>query len=210
MKNIKYLGLVVAAVLTAGVAQQAKANFISGSIGFSGIDTVNNASLASATAFTSINAYVSTASGTYGSLLSSTVGTFTPGSSPVYPLTSTGSATGGSVVTPGLISDYTFSPPQGSVTPLWAFEIGGVSYSFDATSMTASFQNGGWSIAGGGYANVTGYSQTTGNWTATITASGTSFVFGSTATVPDGGMTLMLLGGAMTALGAIRSKVSKK
>jgi hypothetical protein len=58
-------------------------------------------------------------------------------------------------------------------------------------------------------ANITGFDPTPGTWTVTLTQSGASFAFGSTAApnVPDGGMTLMLLGSALTGLALIRRKI---
>lgn len=207
MKNIKYLGMIAGAVLAAASAQ---ANLlpISGSISFAGIATLDNAVLSSATTLTSTVVFVNTDSGDYATVPSN----FGP-TSGTFKLTSTGTASGtGTAGSPGLMSDYTFSPPQGAVTPLWAFTSSGLSYSFDATSMTAAYDSTRqvWNIGGSGIASITGFADTSGTWNASVGAQGGAFFFGSAATVPDGGVSVALLGGALTALSLVRSKLGKK
>ncbi len=211
MKNIKNV-ILVAGLALAALVPQAQANLlpISGSISFSGIgSTDNNANLSAATKLTSISTTVNTDSGDY-SLVPSTYG---PTSGTTY-MTSTGTATGtgATLATAGLMSDYTFNPAQGAVTPLWSVVIGGVTYSFAATSMSAVYNAGlqEWNIGGGGIASITGHQDTSGTWNANIGQQGQSFFFGSAATVPDGGLSIALLGGALTAMSLVRSKLGKK
>lgn len=211
MKNMKYIGMLAGAILASTVAlQQAQATplpLISGSISFSGIATVNNAVLANATSFTSIQGGVADDSGAYAVIPHSIFGPTVI----VKDALSGGTATGGTIASPGLMSLYTFNPAQASITPLWSFDYLGVNYSFNATSVTASFNAtlNIWNIGGSGLAHIGGYQDTYGTWNAGVGASGTSFWFGSSAAVPDGGLTVALLGGALVALQAFRRKLLK-
>ena len=132
---MKKYSIILAGVAASFLCMVAQANTISGSISFSGIASVGGGStLATDTHFTSIHATVQTGSVDYAA-----VPNYYDSLTPVV-LSSTGTALGGaSVLTPGLMSDYTWSPPAGSVTPLWAFTTGGLTYTFDATSMTALY-----------------------------------------------------------------------
>ncbi len=218
MKTKIVASLVTAAAAIIMSAPQAQANLapISGSISFSGNATVNNMShLALATAFTGINALVQSDAGDYSPIIGLSGGQLvylaSATGTPHGTLTdNAGSPTGvGSFANPGLMNNYTFSPPQGAVTPLWSLDYNGIVYSFDATTMTANFnvlQNE-WVIGGTGLASITGYATTSGSWNADVGAEGSSFFFGSAAAVPDGGLTVMLLGGSMMAMTLIRRKV---
>jgi len=57
-----------------------------------------------------------------------------------------------------VMTDYSFNPSQNTVTPLWKFTTGGVTYSFDATTLTAIFNPTAdeWDISGLGDALITG------------------------------------------------------
>ena len=198
VKNLKYIGAVIGAIFAvAGVTQQAQAETpeaIEGSISFVGNATTDGSSIATATEFTSISAKVATDSGDYA--LVPSLGGPTPG---ITILTSTGVR--------NVMTDYSFNPSQNTVTPLWAFTTGGVTYSFDATTLTAVFDDGTWNISGLGDALISGggtdYAVTPGSWSATVSDSHTAFNFGSqedppspATSVPDGGLTAALLGGA--------------
>jgi hypothetical protein len=64
-------------------------------------------------------------------------------------------------------------------------------------------------MGGTGTASITGDATAEGIWNANIGLSGGSFFFGSAAsTVPDGGLTVALLGGSLVALCAFRRKLS--
>ena len=173
-------------------APSAKANSITGSIGFgaSGV-TVNSANLQTATDFSVTGPYTDVELGSYAA-----VPTFTP------------------VTT---FNGFVFNPPVASVTPLWTFDLGPVGdqtvYSFDATSVTSSFNStlDEWDIGGYGMAMVTGYSATEGSWNVNLSQSGESFVFDSSEAplpqgVPDGGSTVMLLGSAFLGLAVFGRK----
>jgi hypothetical protein len=175
------------AVVLAGPG--ASANPITGSIGFgaSGV-TINSPQLATATDFSVSDPFTTVETGTY-----STVPMFTGVS----------------------FNGFIFNPPVSSVIPLWTFDVGPVGdqivYSFDATSVSSSFNKSldEWDIGGYGMAMVTGYSPTRGTWNVNLSQSGSSFVFDSSAaaTVADGGSTVCALGGAFLCLGAFRSKM---
>jgi hypothetical protein len=110
-----------------------------------------------------------------------------------------------------------FNPPAPSVIPLWTFDVGPVGdqivYSFDATSVTSSFNAvlNEWDIGGSGMAMVTGYSDTPGTWNVNLSQSGASFVFDSseatTPAVKDGGSTIAILGSVFIGLGAFGRKL---
>jgi len=208
-----------AAILVAAIPmQQAEASEgtgptqISGSISFTGKATTDGSSIASATEFTSITAKVQSDSGDYA-LVPSAAGP-TKGATT---LTSSGVL--------DVMTDYSFNPSQNTVTPLWKFTVGGITYSFDATTLTAVFNTSAdaWDISGSGDAFITGggtdYSETPGTWSAVVSGSKTSFNFGSAedpppppppplALAPDGGMTVVLLGGALAGLYGLRRKLA--
>jgi hypothetical protein len=179
---------------------------IAGSISFIGNATTDGASIASATEFKSITAKVLSDSGDYA-LVPSMQGP-TPG---VTSLTSKGIV--------NVMTDYSFNPSQGSVTPLWKFTAGGITYSFDATTLDAVFNStaDAWDISGLGEAIITGggtdYSPTPGSWSAVVSGAKSSFNFGSfedpptAPTAPDGGLTVALLGGALVGLYGFRGKL---
>lgn len=217
MKTKILASLVMAAAAVVVSGPQAHANaLISGSISFSGTATVNNGqNLANATSFTGIDADVVNDAGDYAVVpfgppatvyLSSATGTPHLPSLTLPP----GNPTGGTLANPGLMNLYTFNPPQGAVTPLWSFDYLGINYAFDATTMTASYDAASkeWDISGNGIAFITGYAPTTGTWDANVGKQGTSFFFGTAAVVPDGGLTVILLGGALTAMALIRRRVA--
>src|SRR5208282_2789658 len=161
----------------------------------------DGSSMASATEFTSISAKVLTDGGDYA-LVPSLEGP-TPG---ITTLRSTGVL--------NVMTDYSFHPSQDTVTPLWRFTTDGITYSFDATTLTAVFDASAdaWDISGLGDALITGggtdYAETPGSWSAVVSGAKTSFNFGSSedppgldvSRVPDGGLTVALLGGALVAL----------
>jgi hypothetical protein len=97
---------------------------------------------------------------------------------------------------------------------LWNFEVGGVTYSFEAQSVTGSLVlPRAIQILGLGVAHIDGFDDTPGSWVFQANQSGGSFSFASSAEVPppgvpDGGLTLMLLGGAMSALAIVRRKLA--
>ncbi|HEV2211314.1 MAG TPA: hypothetical protein VG167_21325 [Verrucomicrobiae bacterium] len=188
--STKVMRLVVgAAALASVLAVQAVP--ITGSIGFEGLATENPGQ----TAFTG-----------FSNLLG------TPGSAPTV-LTALGDYSSVPMGTAAIWTPFTFNPPAASVTPLWAFTIGTTVYSFDSTSMSVTYPGGFVNISGTGIAHITGFQDTYGTWTVTTTpGEGLTFTFGaSTDTggqgVPDGGMTVLLLGAALSGLALLRKQL---
>jgi hypothetical protein len=179
------------AVVLAGAS--ARANLITGSIGF-GADgvTVNSSSLATATSFEVASPFTTTESGAYSSVPLDTSVKF---------------------------NGFVFNPPAGSVTPLWTFDIGSTVYSFDATSVSSSYNSAlkQWDIGGNGLAMITGYGATEGTWNVNLSQSGESFVFDASsastapasASVLDKSATMTLLGGSFLGLVAVGRKARR-
>lgn len=192
-RNIRPIPILCAAFCAAVLAApSAKANLITGSIGFgaSGV-TVDNLNLALATTFSVSNPFTTVETGSYATV-------------PMF--------------TPVTFNGFKFNPAVASVTPLWTFNIGPVGnqtvYSFDATTVTAMYNSPlhEWDIGGQGMAMATGYTTTPGTWNVNVSQSGASFVFDSSEaaaaiSVADGGSTAMLLGASFLCIaGLIRKR----
>jgi hypothetical protein len=178
----------VAVLATALLTPELRANEISGSIGFGSLGvSIVGADLASATSFTVTDPFITTETGVYS---------------------------GVPLLTPITFNGFQFNPPVASVTPLWTFNVGAIDYSFDATSMTSFYDVTlrQWDIGGSGLAMVTGFSATPGVWNVNLSQSGASIVFDSSSaanpTVPDGGSTLLLLGGGFVGLAKFGRKLT--
>jgi len=219
MKNMKYIGVLAGAMLVSLVAvQKAQAlPLVTGSIGFAGSYTDNNpGNLGLATSVTGINVDVDDASGAFSPVPNTLMAggpqyTYLASAAggPSQPNAGSATASGSTYATPGLFNNFTFNTPVVPVNPLWSLEIGGVIYSFEALTMTATYDAGqnAWAIGGSGTATVTGYATTGGIWDLTLSQSGSSFGFTSNTTVPDGGLTVALLGGALIGLQVLRRKL---
>jgi hypothetical protein len=177
----------VAAWLTPAV----QANEITGSIGFGSLGvTINGSSLATASSFTVTSPFITTETGVYSGVPTLTSVTF---------------------------NGFQFNPPVASVTPLWTFTVGGVTYTFDATSVSDSYNAtlNEWDIGGSGMVMATGYDTTPGTWNVNLSQSGASIVFDSSAAstasiaVPDGGSTLLLLGGGFICVAGLARRKRK-
>lgn len=173
----------------------AYANEFTGSLAFGSLGvTTDNSVLQNATSFSLTSPYADDATGVYATL----------GVTNQTPVTFTG---------------FKFNPPVGAITPLWTFDIGSTVFSFDATSETATFVPGNgageWVIIGTGMASITGFDNTPANWTVNLSDSGNmSIAFDATSaelppSVPDGGKTVTLLGGALTMLGLYGRRSSR-
>jgi hypothetical protein len=186
MKN-KSLALVVA-VAVMGVTA-AHAIPITGGISFGGSYTVDTGDLNTATAFTDFPIVV----------VLSVAGSFADaGIAPLDPITMNG---------------FNFiSFPAGGVAPLWETQ-GAVPASFHLDSPINVLQVGDdiLGIKGFGTVYLQGYDPSPGNWVFSANQAGGTFSFSASnaaiGTVPDGGLTLALLGGAMAALGFVRRKL---
>ena len=188
MKNMKYMGLIAVAVLAATVAvQQAQANPVTGAITFAGgveldTTTVNTATEVIASGWQ--NPYVQSDSGSFAGIPTLTLGLVT------------------------IASPWTFT--SGPIAGFWS--VGG--FTFDLTASAISSQGGGFlSVEGYGWISGNGYDATEGTWKFSTqdSPSGTplQFSFSAANSIPDGGLTVALLGGAMVALQAFRRKLLK-
>lgn len=189
----KILMLVAAAVVSMTLVQNASAVAISGKVDMVGTLNLNTTSLATASTVTSFGpaAVIPTPNGAFIGTAGSAV-TFTP---------------------------FSWNPQSTPVIPLWSFVSGGWTYTFDLNNISFVFQNASFvNLAGEGILNITGlgspYTPTQGKWTFTITSAGSdpNFRFGfvsSTAAVPDGGMTVALLGLALVGVEGLRRKLTK-
>lgn len=109
--------------------------------------------------------------------------------------------------------NYGAAPGPLSITPLW-FTTGPPLASFDLlsiTSITEAINGRSVSLEGTGTAYLNGFSPTVGTWSFAATQLGTgsnaTFNWSSnneSSSVPDGGMTLGLLGLSIVGIGAIR------
>jgi hypothetical protein len=181
--NIKAIPVICTAAICAAVlaGASAQANPITGSIGFGGYGvTINSTDLATASSFAIATPRVNSTTGDYSAV----------------PALDTAITFNG----------FVFSPPVSSITPLWTFDVGSTVYSFDATSVSSTWNPtlDSWEIGGSGIAMITGFDDTVGTWNVNLSETGDSFVFDSSAGavgVPDGGSSAMLLGGGLLGLG---------
>jgi hypothetical protein len=185
--KLKTLSILAAVLIGAAfTSQQINAAPITGGISLSGGYTVNTGNLNTATAFSSFS----------GVTVSSTSGSFTA------------VTTGGAVT----MNPFTFAPfPVGGVVPLWSTTAGSTA-SFDLTSLTSLQQpgDGSLTIKGTGTLHLTGFSNTPGSYLFTANSLGGTFSFSSSnAALPDGGMTMALLGVALASVEGLRRKLSK-
>jgi hypothetical protein len=199
----QWIKLTVPVIAMAVSGLSAHADLINGTIQMSGGVTFNSQNLASAT----------TASfGTPAGVVQVGTGSFAA----VTPLVTTVNFQG-----------FNFAgafPQTEPISQLWSFTSGGLLYSFDLAQInSATVSNKGQSqfldIEGTGLVDITGagspYTATPATWSFTVTDSsgGTSgsFIFGfsdSNTSIPDGGMTVMMLGAALTGLGLIKRKLA--
>lgn len=189
-RAVKGIGVMAAILSLSGMAVQAIP--IEGSIGFAGSYIPNTTPLGESTmsvAFPVGGQQVFTGSGDYSGL-NGTLVAFT---------------------------GFTFNPPTASVTPLWSFTVLDKTASFDVTSMVSAYDavNNNWNISGAGTAYMTSKDATAGRWNLTLSQTGDSFTFASTAattpnnTVPDGGTTAMLMGLTLSGLGFAKRYLTK-
>jgi hypothetical protein len=177
------------------LSAQAIATPITGAISFSGTSTIDGTSFVSATSFTSFeDVFVGSESALSGDY----------------------TGTSGASVT---MTPFTWDPATAStpINPLWSFQSGGNTYSFDLSVLHEDFaSNTGLLLSGQGTAHLTGPGldkmATSGFWSFSAqTLDLATFTFSSTTApvqgVPDGGVTLALLGGAVLGLGLMRRKM---
>jgi hypothetical protein len=113
---------------------------------------------------------------------------------------------------------FTFNPTTTPVT-LWSFTIGSLTYSFDLTSMVVGTDDSSLlTITGSGMLTIMGdgsiWDATPGNWTYQIASASSPdagdgvFSYDSNTTVPDGGLTVILLGSALSGLCLLRKQIN--
>ena len=191
--------MLVGAVLASTVAvQQAQANSITGLASFNGQINLNTTSLSTDTMATSIfNSFTGTGTGTYAG---------------IPPESVTWNVSSG--------APLSFAAGTEVINNLWSFSAAGAVYGFNLASISGyTVLPGNESATLTGFGTLTdtapGFSSTPGNFILDITdASGggvtASLTFAATSSatgVPDGGLTVALLGGSMIALQAIRRKL---
>jgi hypothetical protein len=158
MSRIKITVLSVAVAVSAAFTTQAQpaAPPINGNLSFvSGFLTFDTSNIGTARSILSYsNVVAGTGTGAYGGV-SNAVFTWTP---------------------------FTFNPPAASVKPLWTYTTNGVTYSFDATSVSLIFQNSGFlNLRGTGVAHITGYLDTPGTWTLAAQLVSSKYTLSATA-----------------------------
>lgn len=117
--------------------------------------------------------------------------------------------------TPGAIADFanfTFNPVTVPVSNLWTvaglfrFELTAINVVDQSTPNFLNIQGGGYYddlVNDAGQGNA-GFQRTYGLWTFTVTGQNPNFSWTSYNTVPDSGMTAVLLGASLLGLGLIR------
>ncbi len=193
---LKFLGAAIAALT---VSTLAHATPIGGEVSFSGVVSWNTGNITTATALsfgTGANtATVSgaTASGSYAGVVTQNV-------------------TGG--IMSGTAGSLTFDPvliPDPAT--IWSFTQAGITYSFKLggpidiarDTTTPSLTLSGW-----GTASITGYTDTAGFWSLTSQGTNATVTFSSSTSVPDNGMTALLLGSGLVLIGIVAFNQRKR
>ena len=178
--NMKKSYLTLAgAILALTVGSAAFAAQINGSLGFTGSYTSDNNNLTLANSFT------------FGTVTTNGVhtGDFA------------GIVNGSAVVTPVALDVNPEVLPAGAI---WS--VGG--FSLTLSSLAETFNNANTlSLQGYGTISGAGFDDTAGEWVASFTKSGSSFTFSANSSampsVPDGGMTAVMLGAGLLGLGVL-------
>ena len=123
----------------------------------------------------------------------------------------------GTAATAVVFKAFTFQPAVTPVSSLWSFTLAGLTYTFDLTGMTVNTYSPSFlDIKGTGTLNITGvgssWNATEGTWTYQINSTDPNGVGGvfsyqsSNTPIPDGGMTVILLGAALSGFYLFRKK----
>lgn len=117
------------------------------------------------------------------------------------------SVTSGTAVS---FSAFTFNPVTTPVLPLWVLASPFQNYKFDLTSMVVNIYDASTLDISGTGTLFIGADSTAGTWTYHVTSATSSADFSYTSTntalVPDGGMTVLLLGAALSGIYCFRKK----
>lgn len=178
-ENMKTKLLTLVTILGLGASLQAVQ--IDGSITFNGGVTLNTGSAATASAVNSwVNPAVQSVAGDFATYVA---------------------------VNDAVSFTAPWSFNSGAVIPLW--EVNG--FQFNLTSSSISYQGGGSVVVDGtGVILRDGFDPTPGTWSFTTqnpSAQGVFSFSASAGALPDGGMTAMLLGGALSGLAFLRRKL---
>jgi hypothetical protein len=196
---IKYLACAAVAL---GLASAVQGAAITGGVLFNGDFTSNGSgpALNTATVLTMLNDPSFSLSGS-GTFAGAGVGNIQSFTMPYYVFPA-----GGGALSPSLAGQV-----------MWIIKMGSVNYTFTVTSETQTWNPG----ANGGILNMQGAGNfsddaadptAAGTWNIAWTSSGAQFSFAGTDTVgtgvPDGGLTIMLLGTALSGLALLRRKLA--
>ena len=101
-------------------------------------------------------------------------------------------------------TSFTFEPFAGPIVPLWSFEVGGTTFSFDLESINTQFQSStNLVLKGSGTAYADGYDDTFFVWTFSGDSTGVILSFSASAfSVPEPSV-VGLLGLGLIAMGAV-------
>jgi hypothetical protein len=197
MKN-KLMKLAGVAMVLATAGMTAQAGTLNGSISFDGAITTDTGNLGTATAIASYTDLTVDQGLETGSFLPLNGGGAFNG------VTFSTLSFGGNV-----LSTYNPTAPVASLT-LWTVNDAGTIYSFVASSVDIATQNATFlNLTGSGTAFINGANGTAGTWSITDTGSTQIFTFGASTTVPDGGMTVAMLGMALGVCGIFARKLQR-
>lgn len=124
-----------------------------------------------------------------------------------------GVATGDYAPVSGILDPTSFTPfsfAASSVTPLWSFVFAGITYSFDATSMSVILATNYFIAQGNGIAHITGFDATPGTWIISGNSGGANLTFSASTAVPDGGMTAVLVGLGLVGMSFFANRQQRK
>jgi hypothetical protein len=189
---IKYMAC---AAMALGLAATVQAAQITGAITFNGTVTLNNTSAGNSTGITTWGDN----SGLNSPTVSSRGGQFV------------GLVTAGDFVT--FVAPWSFN--SGAVPAFWTVD----GFTFALTSSAIQFQGGSPAqvvVGGSGFISGNGFSSTAATWSFSVgdppagTVDGNAIfsIRASSASVPDGGTTVMLMGAALSGLALLRRKLA--
>lgn len=156
----------------------------------------------------------STASGASGTGLTTTISF----SNPWHSLATTGSYNGVLTGTDTTFNGFSFMNDGAAATlvggtdsPIWTFNFGGNTYSFDLDTLTnGHVESGAMAFTGTGIAHITGFADTPASFALQGAGSGFDFTLSSstTSTIPEGSTTVLLvLGLVLVGIVTFRQKL---